>query len=68
MIRTYGEKVYTNFCSLNVQEVGVECASVTVISIGSLLVYQSKVYLENYTYKIVDINYFDGSIFETDEN
>ena len=26
-IRTYGDRVYTNFCSLNVPEDGVECES-----------------------------------------
>ena len=37
-IRTYGDKVYTNFCGLNVPEDNIECESFTVISIDSLLV------------------------------
>ena len=37
-IRTYGNKVYTNFCGLNVPKDGVECESFTNISIDSLLV------------------------------
>ena len=38
-IRTYGDKVYTNFLHSNLPEDGVECESFTVISIDSLLVY-----------------------------
>ena len=30
-ITTYGEKVYTNFCGVNVSEDGVECESFTLI-------------------------------------
>ena len=37
-IRTYGDKVYTNFRGLNVPEDNIECESFTVISIDSLLV------------------------------
>ena len=32
-IRTYGDKVYTNFCGLNVQKDDIECESFTIISI-----------------------------------
>ena len=42
---TYGDKVYTNFRALNVPEHDIECKSFTVISIDSLLVYESKYYL-----------------------
>ena len=35
-IRTYGNKIYTNFCNLNVPEDDIECESFTVISIDSL--------------------------------
>ena len=42
-IRTYSDKVYTNFHSLNVPEDDVECESFTVISIYSLLVYDSSI-------------------------
>ena len=41
-IRTYGDKVYTNFSGLNVLEDDAECESFTVISIDSLLVYENK--------------------------
>ena len=44
-IRTYGDKVYTNFRGLNVPEDGKKCESFTIISIDSLLVYESKYYL-----------------------
>ena len=57
-IRTYGEKVYTNFHGLNVPEDNIECWSFTVISIDSLFVYENKYYLQVYlglcTYKIVN--------------
>ena len=42
-IKTYGQKVFTNFCGLNVPENGVECESSTVID--SLLAYENKFYL-----------------------
>ena len=55
-IRTCGHKVYTNICALNVPEDYIECDSFTVISIGSLLVYENKyywqVYIDNGAYKI----------------
>ena len=38
-IKTYGGKVYTNFCDLNVPEDDIECESFTVISIN-LLIYE----------------------------
>ena len=44
-IRTYGDKVYTNFRCLHVPEDGVKCESFTIISIDSLLVYENKYYL-----------------------
>ena len=34
-IRTYGDKIYTNFCDLNVPEDDIECESFTVISIDT---------------------------------
>ena len=56
-IRTYGNKIYTKFCSLNESENGVECENFTIISIDSSLVYENKyylwIYLGNCTYKIV---------------
>ena len=70
-IRTYGDKVYTNFRGLNVPEDDKECESFTVISIDSLLVYENKyylqVYLDNCAYKIVNkqmTDYLDGYLFE----
>ena len=36
-IRTYGDKVFTNFRCLNVPEDGIECKLFTAISIDSLL-------------------------------
>ena len=57
-IRSYGNKVYANISGLNVPEDDIEYESFTVISIDSLLVYESKyyvkVYLDNCAYKIVN--------------
>ena len=57
-IRPYGDIVYTNFCGLHVPEDYIECESLTVTSIDSLLVYKHKyylqVYLDNCAYKIVE--------------
>ena len=39
VIRTYGDKVYTNFRGFNVREDGVESESFKIISIDSLLAY-----------------------------
>ena len=54
-IRTYDDKVY-NCHGLNVSEVDMKCEIFTVISIDSLIVYESKyylqVYLDNCAYKI----------------
>ena len=47
-IQTYGDKLYSNLRGLNVPEDGVECESFTVISIDSLLSYDSKYYLQIY--------------------
>ena len=41
-IRTCGHKVYTNIYALNVPEDYIECDSLTVISTGSLIVYENK--------------------------
>ena len=41
-IRTYGDKVYTNFHGFNVAEDDIESESFTVISIDSSLVYENK--------------------------
>ena len=70
-IRTFGDKVDTNFRSLNVPEDDIKCESFTVISIDSLLVYDKKyylqVYLDNCAYKIVNkqiTDYLDENLFE----
>ena len=44
-IRTYGDIAYINFRGFNAPEDNVECESFTVISIDSLLIYESKYYL-----------------------
>ena len=70
-IRTFGDKVYTNFRGLDVPEDDIECESFTVISIDSLLMYDKKnylqVYLDNCTYKTVKTqmsDYLDENRFE----
>ena len=70
-IRTYGDKVYTNFCGLNVPEDDTECEFFTVISIDSLLKYKNKYYLQVYLDKICleivnkqMIDYLDDNLFE----
>ena len=50
-IRTYGDKVYTNFRGLNVPEDDIESESFTVISIDSLLTVQQQ--MADYLIKIV---------------
>ena len=74
-IRTYGDKVYTNFRGLNVPEGGIECESFTVISTHSLLVYESKYYLQvhlaNCISKIVNtqvVDYLGDSLFKCNKN
>ena len=69
-MRTYSDKVYTNFLGLNVPEDDIECESFTVISIDSLHVYNKKyylqVYLDNCAYKIVNkqmTDYPDKNLF-----
>ena len=46
--RTYADKVYTNFCGLNVSEEYMECKFFTVISIDFVLAYENKHYLQVY--------------------
>ena len=47
-IGTYGDKVYTNFCGLNIPEDDIKCKFFTVFSIDFLLVYESEYYLYVY--------------------
>ena len=70
-LRTYGTKVFTKFCGLNVPEDDIECESFTVISIDFLLVYKKKyylqVYLDNNAYKIANkqmSDYLVDNLFE----
>ena len=70
-IRTYGDKVYTNVHGLTVSGEDAEGESFTVISIDSLLVYQSKYYLQVHldtcaykTAKKQTTDYLDHSFFE----
>ena len=70
-LKTFGDKIYTNFRSLNVSKDDIEFESFTAISIDSLLVYDKKcylqVYLDNCAYKIVNkqmTHYLDENLFE----
>ena len=47
-MKTFGDKVYTNFRDLIVPEDDIQCESFIVISIYSLLVYNKKYYLQVY--------------------
>ena len=51
-------KIYTNFRGLNTPGYGVEYEGFTIISFGSLLVYENQFYLSDYLdncpYKIPD--------------
>ena len=42
-MRTYGHKINNNFGGLHVPEVNIEWGSFTLISIGSLLIYQTNI-------------------------
>lgn len=57
-IRKGGDRVYTYFCGLNVQEVGVEFEDFIIVSIDFLLAYDIKYYLyvysDNYASKTID--------------
>ena len=70
-IRTYDDKIYTNFRGLDMPEDHIGCESFTVISIDSLLVYENKywlqVYLDSCAYKIVNkqmTDSLDGNLFD----
>ena len=51
-IKTYGNKVYTNFRGLNVPKDDVELESFTVMSVDSLLGFDNKYYLQVYLDKL----------------
>ena len=70
-IKTYSDKVCTNFRGLNVPEDDIGCESFTVTSIDSLLIYKNKyylqVYLDNCAYNIANkqmTDYLDDNLFE----
>ena len=70
-IRTCSNKVYTNFCYLDVAEEDIEYESFIVISIDSLFVYENKYYLQVHldscAYKVVKkqmTDYLDENVFE----
>ena len=70
-IRTFGDKVYSNFRGLDKPADDIECKSFTVISIDPILVYDEKYYLQlcldNCAYKTVNkqmTDYLDENIFE----
>ena len=70
-MRTYDDKVYTNFCGLNVPEDDIECKSFTAICVDSLLAYYKKcylqVYFDNFAYKVVNrqiTNDLNAKLFE----
>ena len=72
-IRTYSDKVYSNFCHLNVPEDDIECESFTVIYIDSLVFYKHNHYLQRYldncAYKYGNkqtTDYLDHNLFKTD--
>ena len=61
--KSFYEKVYSNFCGLNVLIDGVEFESFTIICIDFLRVYENKYYLQVYldkcAYFIVDKQMID---------
>ena len=62
---TYGEKVYANFCRLDVPEDDVKCKSF------KLQILPASIYIYNSAYKNVNtqmIDYVDYNFFESDEN
>ena len=70
-IRTFGDKVCSNFLGINATKDDTECEFFTVISIEFLLVCKNKyylqVYLDNCAYKISNIqmiDYLDKNLFE----
>ena len=70
-IGTCGDKVYTNFRSLNIPEDYIKCESFTAICFDSLLEYKNKyymqVYLDNCVYKIANkqmADNLDDNLFE----
>ena len=70
-IRTYVDKIYTNFCGLNIPEADLECKFFRIMYIDSLLVCENKyyleVYLDNCAYKTVNkqmTDYLDETFLE----
>ena len=73
-IRTYGDKVYTNFRGLNVPKDNIECESFTVLFLFFTCLRKQKymhVYLGNCAHKIIDkrmIGYLGDNFFEIDKD
>ena len=65
-IKVCGDTFYTMFCNLDVLEDCLECESFTFSSVDSLLVYESRYYLQVSEKQITD--YLDDNLFETDKN
>ena len=67
-IKTYGNKVYSNFCGLNVPQGGIEFEYFTVISTDSLLLYENKYFLQIYSeimlMKLLKVDYLGDNPFE----
>lgn len=67
-IRTNCKKVYSNFSGLNVPQDGVKFEYFTVISTDSLLVYESKYFLQVYSeimlLKLWKLDYLGDNPFE----
>ena len=67
-IKTYGNKIYSNFCGLNMPQGGIEFEYFTVISTDSLLLYENKyfsqVYSEIMLMKLLKVNYLGDNPFE----
>ena len=68
-IKTYGGKVYTNFCGLIVPEDGVKCEFLTSLRLILYLVMETNIiYNVNKTVNLQMLDYLDDILFETDED
>ena len=67
-IKTYGNKIYSNFCGLNMPQGGIEFECFTVISTDSLLLYENKYFLQVYSeimlMKLLKVDYLGDNPFE----
>ena len=68
-VKTYGGKVYTNFCRLIVPEDGVKCEFLTSLRLILYLVMETNIiYNVNKTVNLQMLDYLDDILFETDED